>query len=366
MGIKGLRDYIKKNYPQALEQTTWETFKGKRIAIDVYNWIYRNIHAPFHELIMQADLDEEMHPKFDTTALISRLLQMFFRFIFTLMEYSIMPVLIFDGEHPPEKQCKYDRESKRRKADDESLENYRKIVLADKFNQEILAAYRTKLANRIKLEGSEIQTLYTFIQELGLPYFIAKGEAEQLASTLTIEGWVEAAYSTDSDVHAFGCSFAIYGVDKKTKMLKVSRLPVILWNLGVQVGEVWHPMPFQTFVDLCILSETDFNFNIKGFATASACKKLKDAGVIEKIAFTEKQKLEIDKLNYVRCREIFKYVPCKDQIKEGSIDLREPSDSIREYTTLYDLSGMLERFFELRPRIAIPYEQLPMKIPGQF
>jgi 5'-3' exonuclease len=112
---------------------------------------------------------------------------------------------------------------------------------------------------------------------------------------LCTEKIVAAAYSNDTDTLAYGCPLVITEFDKAHKdHVKCVRLDKAL------ITNKW---TYAQFVDLCIMSGTDYNDNIPDCAALTASRLLDRCMTIENLP----KHLDTTCLNHVRGRELFKY-----------------------------------------------------------
>ena len=96
MGIKDLKDYIRKNYPRCIQNTNISEFENEKIIIDIASYLYK------YKIVN----GEEW-------------LNMIIPFFCTLKKNNIHPTIIFDGKPPPEK----DNEKQKRNQQQNKLES---------------------------------------------------------------------------------------------------------------------------------------------------------------------------------------------------------------------------------------------------
>ncbi len=157
-----------------------------------------------------------------------------------------------------------------------------------------LDEYAKNLRQSVSPSSEEICELNQVLTDFGFPVVKAKYDAEQFCSNLVIDGYADAVYSTDIDSLVFGTPVLINEIVKDKFHLVY--LDQVLKGLD---------LTFSQFVDLAILSGTDFNDNIPNIGIIKAYKLIKTYKCIENID----DKYDKSCLFYERVREIFKYYP---------------------------------------------------------
>jgi hypothetical protein len=108
-------------------------------------------------------------------------------------------------------------------------------------------------------------------------------------------------------------------------------------------------MEFDLFQELCIMSGTDFNKNIKGKGWGRSKALLLKHGSISRIG--KKTDLDISILNHREVRKRFAIVPWKDTVKEYCLDMT--IDEKRDLVALskYDLAEYITELIKLKKKI---------------
>ena len=258
MGIKDFYKYIKNTFPECFVPVHYTEFRYKKIAIDMMNvlYIYRS--------------------RLDTEWMVSVI-----RFLNHLRKIQIHPICVFDGKgHQLKLSTIQKRKDTRNRGKEKfeqlqyDLEQYkksRKITPAlqqflDKNTDyvsplsgnlliEQIQHYFTKQqkAYNLHFEQSEVETLKTIIQNMGICVLTAEYDGEHLCSMLNVQNEADVVLSNDSDVFFFGCRKVITKFNDQGGFLL--ELDIVLEKLGIS---------FESFTDLCIICGTDFNENIKG------------------------------------------------------------------------------------------------------
>jgi 5'-3' exonuclease len=349
MGIQDLFTVIKKICPEQIQDFHLSQWRGMSYAIDISIFLNKFVKSAGEKLWMNT----------------------FFIFLCTLKKHGIKSVCIFDGPNPPPEK-KAEQESRKEGSEkaktrlrraievrDLLLNKYipKNVQLPEKLQAEcqtLLGYYEKKsteltdegilevttLVNRQKfqrlidwaeptdvydalkdlIERLEKQTspitndqrekAWYIVQMMGIPAFQADGEAEALCAYLAIHGYVDAVFSEDTDVLAYGTPWMIALKDYKLSDEKVKAvfLPDLIDALGYNMDE---------FRDLCILLSCDYNNRVKGYPPSKSgkkCKKPKCIGWVGAVdMINEYRSLEniepyledAGPLIYHRCRELF-------------------------------------------------------------
>jgi 5'-3' exonuclease len=156
-----------------------------------------------------------------------------------------------------------------------------------------------------------IQELKTVFTEIGICWVQSVDEGERCAYMLQADGRVDAVYSTDTDLLAYGCPITInsFKVDTRAskRIMPYYNLNYILSTLGFTQEE---------FLEFCILCGTDFNKNIEKIGPVKAYELIKAHKAIKNLPSVYKKiPLNVDVLNETECKRIFTRVPSQDLIE---------------------------------------------------
>ena len=156
--------------------------------------------------------------------------------------------------------------------------------------------------------------LLALVIALGVPYVIAAGEAERTCALMNRDGVVRAAITPDGDFLACG------GVLQLKEKCKITH-----GNIGYDGYVTAEQQPllsalgvsFEIFQQICIMSGTDMNHNIKGISwgseTCGAEAALKKYGSIAQYSAATGK--DITCLNHLTVyEECFKTIPWKDSV----------------------------------------------------
>lgn len=321
MGIKNFHKFLRKHYPEVYNEVPLSTFTGKKIAIDIsiYLFKYKSIHK-------------------------EKWINVFFSLLLLLKKYKLECVCIYDSKAPIEKDAKKQERKQRKKNAEERIHDIQEHLSIYHRSGEVsplLSGISHKKGtlrkilnpndNFIDMEAiqKELQTLSNqvvnitkidiaiskeILDIIGIPYYDAEGEAESLCAYLCCHNQVDAVLSDDTDVIVYGTPLFLTKLNMKNETCVVLNPVNIVEKLNLTI---------EQFIDLCIMSGTDYNDNIPNIGNEKAYNmllKYHDLETIEK----EKQELQVDILNFRRIRELFsipKKIP-QYQIQNGSVDIQ--------------------------------------------
>lgn len=263
-----------------------------------------------------------------------------------MAEYSIKPIMVFDGTPSELKRRTLEA---RRKERERALLEWRKNIEQGKitkaFSKAVVSATLTKeLAN----DAKEMFTL------MGIPVIDAPEDAEAQASYICIRGEAWAIASQDYDSLLYGAPrivryITISGKDflpsklrMKPLVPEVIELKNVLKLLGISREQL---------IDVAILSGTDFNEGVPRIGPIKAYRLIKKYGCIEKIPTSILNK-EIENLE--RVREMFMKPKL---VANYSISFSKPDfDKLKEF--LHDRSFSEEKVKLIIGRLSLFYNSL--------
>ena len=325
MGIKSLNPFLEKNCPAAFINLPYNSFKGKKVAVDCDNVFYKIKCRAYSSVVNRTDLCiEDPNPE--------NIWELFLQYLYEEIEkyckYGILLIFVFDGKYIDEKS---ETQRKRKAIREKTLNTYNQyreeVRELDELERtsEMLSALRKKGQNLGSgLSATEKEIVINLLKSLGFPVLQATEEGEKLCAMLCIEGYVYAVYSRDTDVVAMGCPLTFgeeagWITNPKTKSSEMSLKCTIFKPILAALD-----MEYLTFLDLCIMSGCDFNSNIPRLGVAKSYKLLKDYKSIDLLP----DKYDKTILNYEKCREIFKYQESENICRHTLV---------LYFTSLYDL-----------------------------
>lgn len=246
MGVKDLNPFLREKTPNAIKETLLSEFIGKKVAIDTsiyfYKFLYKN----------------------------DRFLEGFFQQIFRLRTNGLIPIYIFDGAPPPEKnntlQQRKDKKTEiinsistleeQKKQDNLSLEC--KFKLTFEINK-----LRKKL---ICVTKNNITDLKAMLDLMGIQYIQSDGEADLVCGSLCKHNIVDMVLSDDMDLLTSGATIVLRNFFVSSNKILCYDLNKILEILEIN-REQW--------VDFCILCGCDYCDRIQGLGPKNAIKIVK-------------------------------------------------------------------------------------------
>lgn len=336
MGIKNLHRILEKYAPGCYTPKHLSEFQYKKIAIDISLYLYK------YKAIAG-----------------DRWLDSFVALIHSLRRWNVHCIFIYDGQAPPEKleEQKRRRETRAKMGDkiallEEEIEKYEldgtigeslkqlcytqqvslfRKELAPRFDIQIAKDRVTKMTSQmISITPDDLKLSQDLFDVLHIPYTKAPGEAENYASHLCKYGHVDAVLSEDTDVLAYGAPIFLTKIDTREDTVVEINYAKILDETG---------MSSQTFTDLCIMCECDYNSNIPLVGHEKSFTLLKEFGTIEAVIEHLRTVKKADKktakyddssfevLKFPRCREIFTTKPVEFYVQYCGIpDLNKLRD----------------------------------------
>ncbi|WCJ26819.1 Flap endonuclease 1 [Euphorbia peplus] len=260
MGIKGLTKLLADNAPKAMKEQKFESFFGRKIAVDASMSIYQF-------LIVVGRTGTEMLTN-EAGEVTSHLQGMFNRTI-RLLEAGIKPAYVFDGQPPDLKKQELAKRYSRRADATELLD-----AAVESGNKEDIEKFSKRTVKVTKQHNEDCKRL---LRLMGVPVIEAPSEAEAQCAALCKSGKVYAVASEDMDSLTFGApKFLRHLMDPSSR-----KIPVMEFDVSKILEEL--NLSMDQFIDLCILSGCDYCDSIKGIGGLTALKLIRQHGSIESI-----------------------------------------------------------------------------------
>lgn len=325
MGIKGLRDLLKRHVPSYEERVPMKAFENKKIVVDASLFIY-----------MYKAARKEMYE------------EAFMMLFSTLIENNIQPTFVFDGKSPKEKTNERKKRSDKKNASiarikklEDDLEKYNntgdisqdllnisgkirptQVIIkgiSTDFSTTKVKQYIEKLrGNILHITDDDFKNVQELLTMFGINYITAKGEAEILCAELVKRGIADAVMTKDTDVLACCVPVMLYDVDLGAKEFTQIKIETIL--SGLELDEA-------SWLDLCIMCGTDFNDNISRIGPVTSLNYIKKHKNIETISemvskvdrqTKQKIKLDVSVLSHEKTRELFKCSDVPEQLEPST------------------------------------------------
>lgn len=281
MGIKGIKELLKKHIENVEMREPINSFSGKKILVDASFFVCK------YKAVQKNTFEEA-----------------FMNLFVALKENNIKAVFVFDGKAPQEKNNEKQKRAIKKKAQYERVERLEFDLIQYKKNKEIsqdlwninnkkvcpskllpnekffspskVEAYVKQLRSQIIEVGErDFRILRELLTLFGIPYFTAKGEAEILCSKFVKNNFADAVLSQDSDVLACCSHTMLSDINLSDNEFTVIKLQKILDTLELDE---------KSWTDLCIMCGTDFNENIPGIGPVRSLNFIKKYKTLEKIS----------------------------------------------------------------------------------
>jgi len=311
MGIKNLRVILNQKCSLAINNRKLENYSGMIMGIDISIYLYKFLY------------NNNDHIEGLT------------RLSLRLLKNHIMPIYVFDGKPPKEKDgTLQERRDKRdilniKKNIIEKCMNFKLENKEGNFNDFknlIIEDESTKSLNYI-IEDEELKSLYEKTEEdlkeerenidkkiiyvkhehieaakklfdlMGIGYIHAPCEAESLLAVLCQQNLIDGCISEDSDILANGGNLFLRNLSPEKNNIEEYCLEGILQSLELNQDE---------FIDMCILCGCDYLPKINGLGPISAHKLILKYKTIEKFMINNSKYIIPENFDYRKARYLFK------------------------------------------------------------
>jgi 5'-3' exonuclease len=228
MGIVKLHSFIRDKCKEGIEKIEIKILKGKTVAVDVSQFMYR----------------------FKKN---KRLILDMFSICSLFRKHDINVIFVFDGIPPEEKQdAILDRKTKRH--DNLDKYNHLKMFIDEGIipaNQTILNKLKQLYDNTIHITKKEYDDVRSLFDAYGMRYIVATGEADNLCAYMCKNDIVYAVISDDTDMFALGCPRIIRYLSLLYETIHLYHINKIYKTLDVSESQ---------FRWLCAVSINDYNY----------------------------------------------------------------------------------------------------------
>lgn len=233
MGIKHLNRYLRTNCSNtSIKKVHLKSLSGKTVVIDASIYLYKFLGD-------------------------NALMENMYLFISILKSYKIIPIFIFDGKPPPEKNDLLKlRRLEKKEAEQKYLQldkiiNQEKGIELDEKNEIKTEMERLK-KQFIRLRDDDIKKIKNLFDAYGVNYYDANGEADKLCAYLVNIGKAWGCFSDDMDMFLYGCSYVL-------RHLSLLNHTAILYNKSSILNDL--EMTEIDFREIMVLSGTDYNID---------------------------------------------------------------------------------------------------------
>lgn len=234
MGIFHLNAFLKSNCSvNSIKKVSLREFSNKEIVIDANIYLYK----------FKADGSLE---------------KSICNMCSVLLKYKIIPIFIFDGKPPEEKkELLYQRKLKKREAEyDYSLLKKQIESLSNELTSQELNEIQNRMEKLkkqfIRLDEHDFKLVKEKLNDYGIKYYEAEGEADELCSQMVLTNKVWACMSDDMDMFVYGCTRILRLVNMYTHSCIFYNMESILKELD---------MTIEIFREIIVVSGTDYYKN---------------------------------------------------------------------------------------------------------
>jgi flap endonuclease-1 len=232
MGIKFLNQFLRNKCNNSIAKINIADLTNKKIAVDISIYLY----------------------KYEGT---DTLLENIYLMLSIFRHHNIIPVFIFDGKPPPEKN----ELLKKRQEDKAAAKNeYNKLKeqielngLSDDEKQEMIISMDQLKKQFVYMNHKKIEKVKELIRAYGATYYDAPGEADELCALLVNTNKVWACLSEDMDLFVYGCKRVLRYISLNNQTAILYYTKGILKELNMNQKEL---------KEICVLSGTDYNINV--------------------------------------------------------------------------------------------------------
>ncbi len=246
MGNAALRELA------AIEPITFDDLEGQILAIDAHNWLYRYL------TITVRFTDSAVYTRDDGTE-VANLIGIL-QGVAKLLEASITPVFVFDGEPSILKADEIERRREQREERAAAME--RAAERGDHIEAARLDSQSQRLTEAIQTTSRAV------LDRLDITYVDAPAEGESQAAHLERSGAVDAVGTEDYDALLFGAERTIRQLTSSGNPEEM-RLSTTLQSLD---------LTREQLVDVAILIGTDYNDGIDGYGPKTAVAAIEEHG----------------------------------------------------------------------------------------
>ncbi len=285
MGIKGLNKVIRKLAPHIIKEKHIDHYSHSKIAIDSSILIYKYRHGSNHS---------------DNSHVIG-----FMQKVCFYLRNGIVPIFVFDGKPPNEKQTILDKRSNQKLKIQEKINSLRLLLQSPLREYHTIQENDDSILEKLHKLNKQLVTVTKqhkhdckyLLKLLGIPVLEAYGEAEATCAELQKTNLVQYTFTEDSDALTFGSPVVIRGANKNDIVTEIS-LSDILSEFNIT---------YDNFIDFCILCGCDYTTTIPKLGPLTSLNLIQQHKTIENILNTLPDKYKIpDDFNFESARQLFK------------------------------------------------------------
>ena len=317
MGIRSLKNIIKKNAPGALSEINLNQLRNKRVCIDSSILLYQ---------LRYSCQDDNFH----IVGFINKTIE--------FLRMGIIPIFVFDGKPPDAKKAVLDKRNVVRAKSEKRL----KILISEpefiNSDSESEPSEITKEIQRIKKNTLYVDKTHSLeviemLKSIGIPFFESSGEAEESCAFLQKNGYADYILTEDTDSLTFGGSNILF---RSKTGLQLCQLPIVLEELN---------LTYRSFVDLCILCGCDYTRTIPNVGPVSALNIIKTYGNINSFVSNQNKYSIPADFDYQMARDLFfqnnNFILPADKFNVGTILIKQLGEILLKHRVNIEFINVL-------------------------
>ena len=231
MGVKNLNQFLNTHCNDVIKRLNIYQLKNKTIVIDTNMYLYQFLKT-------------------------CTILEGLYEMINILRYFKITPIFIFDGKPPDEKKMILDINRQKKKKAEALYNNANNFTVNE----------RERLKRKfVRLTVDDINEAKELMDAYGILHFVADGEAEQLCAKLVKINYAYACLSEDTDLFLYECPRVLKNFNMNKCSIELHCLQDFYKRLKLTRDE---------FKEICVLSGTDYNFELTKYVNIHYIYKL--------------------------------------------------------------------------------------------
>ena len=251
MGIKGGQQFFRNNIGKldGVEIVSLSHFSGKTIVIDLMFYLHRYVFRGVYD-------DDYLHE--------------FVNLSHKLDYFGVNYIYLFDGKPLEDKQ---DTIESRKLVPQRLKKKIEKIKQYEVHTEEDIMKI-IKMSKKIrKITPIHIKRVKCLFNKLGIQYIHNKAvEADPIVKFLVDCEFADACLTGDMDLLAYGCNNVLFDLDYANNTVTLINLERLLNTLQID---------YKQFVQVCVLSGTDYNITLEHSNFSNNIKLIKQYGNIQ-------------------------------------------------------------------------------------
>ena len=229
MGIKFLNQFLRDKCNNSIAKINLADLTNKKIAVDISIYLY----------------------KYEGT---DALLENMYLMLSIFRHHNIIPVFIFDGKPPPEKNELLKKRQEDKAAAKNEFNKLKEQIevngISDEEKQEMIISMDQLKKQFVYMNHKKIEKVKELIRAYGATYYDAPGEADELCALLVNTNKVWACLSEDMDLFVYGCKRVLRYISLN------NQTAVLYYTKGIFKELIMNQKEFR---EICVLSGTDYN-----------------------------------------------------------------------------------------------------------